>query len=250
MPPRPPRDLDWEGCLNVRDLGGQPTTDGGETLYRRVIRADSMRNLTERGWQAALAYGVRTVIDLRHAEERQTDPPGTLPVEVVEAPFFELDEEVLAELDAVAVAAADDAAATRDVYLVFLERFRPNVARAVAAVADAPEGAVVVHCVGGKDRTGLVSAFLLDLAGVSREQIADDYARSAVRLEPRHRRWLAEARSAEERARLARIVATPRRALLETLAEIERRYGSLRDYLRAGGLQAETLAGARARLRG
>jgi len=249
LPPRP-RDLDWDGCLNARDLGGHPTADGSETLYGRVVRADSVRQLSEAGWRAALAYGVRTVVDLRHREERSADPPGSLPVEVVEAPFFELDDGTLAELAAVEAAGGDGATVTRGIYLVFLERFRANVARAIAAVAHAPDGAVLVHCVGGKDRTGLVSAFLLHLAGVDREEIADDYARSEIRLEPRHRRWLAAARTEEERERLRRIAATPRQALLGTLAEVERRYGSLQAYLRAGGLGEDDLALARARLRG
>ena len=52
---------------------------------------------------------------------------------------------------------------------------------------------VVVHCEGGKDRTGLVTAFLLKIAGVSDEHIAEDYAISEERLKPRHDQWLAEA---------------------------------------------------------
>jgi len=46
------RDLAWEGCLNVRDLGGHPIQDGGETRYGRVVRADGVRRLTDDGWKA------------------------------------------------------------------------------------------------------------------------------------------------------------------------------------------------------
>jgi protein-tyrosine phosphatase len=46
------RRLDWEGCLNVRDLGGHPTEDGGETRMGAIVRADSVRQLTEAGWAA------------------------------------------------------------------------------------------------------------------------------------------------------------------------------------------------------
>ena len=46
------RDLVWEGCLNVRDLGGLPTEDGGETRFGRVVRSDNVKKLSEAGWQA------------------------------------------------------------------------------------------------------------------------------------------------------------------------------------------------------
>ena len=53
-----PRDLVWDGCLNVRDLGGLPTRDGRETRFGAVVRADSVRALSVEGWDALLAYGV------------------------------------------------------------------------------------------------------------------------------------------------------------------------------------------------
>jgi protein tyrosine/serine phosphatase len=136
------------------------------------------------------------------------------------------------------------------VYLVFLERFRANVAAAFAAVAHAPDGAVVVHCMGGKDRTGLLVALLLRVAGVDDAQIADDYALSEERLRPRHEAWLAEAGTEAERERIKRIAATPAESMLGVLTELERRYGSVDAYLRAGGLGEEELELVRKRLRG
>src|SRR5206468_8651090 len=96
------------------------------------------------------------------------------------------------DLEAAVKAAPDVATATRDVYLIFLERFNENVAAAIRAVANAPEGGVVIHCAGGKDRTGLLTAFLLHLAGVGTDEIAADYALSEERLRPRHEQWLAQ----------------------------------------------------------
>ncbi len=243
------RDLAWDGCLNVRDLGGHRTEDGGETRYGAVVRADSIRQLTDAGWASAVDYGVRTVVDLRMEQELEADPPAELPVDVVHVSFFDQDEEAFAEVEAVAAAAPDHAAATRDVYLFFVERFRRNVAAAIAAVAHAPEGAVVVHCMGGKDRTGLVTAFLLHLAGVDNEQIAADYALSEERLQPRHEAWFAEAGTEAERERLRRVAATPAESMVGVLEELERRYGSVEAFLRTGGLTDEDLRLARERLR-
>ena len=245
------RDLVWDGLLNVRDLGGHPTEDGGETRFGSVVRADSVRHLTDEGWQALVDYGMKTVVDLRTKEELEADPPAELPVEVLHIPFLETDrsdwKQIEDELEAVVKAAPDVASATRDVYLVFLDHFASNVAAAVRAVANAPEGGVVIHCAGGKDRTGLVTALLLHLAGVRTEEIALDYALSEERLRTRHEQWIAEAESEEERERLMRITQTPADSIKGVLEELERRYGSVEGYLRHGGLTNDELARARLR---
>jgi hypothetical protein len=127
------RELAWEGCLNVRDLGGHRTSDGGETRHGAIVRADSVRQLTDAGWRAAVDYGVQTVVDLRADEELEADPPADLPVEVLHVPFMEDNAAAFAEVEAVARAAAetaeDVAARTRDVYLIFLEHFKHTVRR-------------------------------------------------------------------------------------------------------------------------
>jgi protein tyrosine/serine phosphatase len=249
-----PRDLVWDGCLNVRELGGLPTRDGGATRLGVVVRADSVRQLSDEGWQALVDHGIRTVVDLRGHAERDEDPPAELPVEVVHVPFFESGdtewEEISTELDAAAAAAPDASTATREVYLIFLERFRSNVAAAVRAVANAPAGGVVIHCVGGKDRTGLLSAFLLHLAGVDDEEIAADYALSEERLRPRHEAWFEAAENEEELERLRRIAQTPAASMSGVFAELERRYGGVERYLRGAGVTVEELELVRARLRG
>jgi len=247
------RDLVWDGCLNVRDLGGHRTEDGGETRFGAVVRADSVRQLTPDGWQALVDYDISTVIDLRGDHERAEDPPAELPVEVLHVPFMEADErewkEIEGRLEAAVDAAPDVAAATRDVYLIFLEHFRQNVAAGIRAVAHAPEGGVVVHCVGGKDRTGLLTAFLLHLAGVDNDQIAADYALSGERLRPRHETWFAAAESEEELEELQRIAQTPAESMVGVFGELERRYGTVEGFLRDAGVSDEELELARARLR-
>ena len=112
------RHLAWDGCVNVRDLGGQRTEDGAVTRFGAVVRADSVRQLSEEGWEAAVAYGIRTVLDLRFHEELQADPPGDVPLDVVHLSLFgEPDPQRWTELDRQAAALGDDVAATRFVYL-------------------------------------------------------------------------------------------------------------------------------------
>ena|SRR6266542_4116145 len=68
------RVLNWDACLNARDLGGYPTGDGGQTRWGVCVRADTLSRLTSVGRTALLDYGVRTIIDVRRADELQVDP--------------------------------------------------------------------------------------------------------------------------------------------------------------------------------
>jgi protein tyrosine/serine phosphatase len=160
----------------------------------------------------------------------------------------ELDDAEWAEIDPIGDAQPDALGSTRAVYLELLERRRPQFAEAISAVAGAPEGAVVVHCFGGKDRTGLVVALLLRLAGVDLETIGADYALSGHNLRDVTAAWVAQADDEVERERRVRIGTAPAQAMVDVLEELERRYGSVRDYLRAAGVEARALDRAAARL--
>jgi protein-tyrosine phosphatase len=235
------RRLHWDGCVNVRDLGGHPTGDGGRTAFGAVVRADSIRLLSDRGWDALVEYGVRTIVDLRSPIELEADPPRDVPLAVVHVPLLDPDDEE-------AVAAVDAWPTTEGAYLEMLERFRPSFVRALQAIARAPEGAVLVHCMGGKDRTGLVVALLLTLVGVPPEQIAEDYGLSARNLAPRSAQWIEQAVDETQREWRRRVVRGEPQAMLHVLIELEARYGSVRDYLLAGGATEEDIDRARARL--
>jgi protein-tyrosine phosphatase len=236
--------------VNVRDLGGLPTEDGAETVWRAVVRADNVRHLTDAGWAALSDYGVRTVVDLRYDEDRAEDPPRELPVDVVHVPVVDLNFDYRIELETREREAEDWALHTRDLYLEFLERHEERFAQAVAAVGDAAPGVVCVHCFAGKDRTGLVSALLLRLAAVPVETIADDYAESELNMERLIEPWAAQAPDEVERRRRLRHALTPREAMHDVIVELERRHGSVREYLSRAGAPDDALARARARLRG
>ena len=239
------RALRWDGCLNVRDLGGIPTEDGSRTRFGVVIRADNVRRLRE--YETLERHGVTRVVDLRLADELALDPDGDLPVEHVHVSLLEFDPKYFADLDERALA-SEPGEYLEWSYLDFLERFRPNFGAAVRAVAEA-EGAVCIHCAGGRDRTGLVTALILRLAGVTSAAAAEDYELSEEALLEDHQRWVDEAPDERERRRREIFKVAPARAMLGVLDELERRYGSVRDYLVAAGVLPEELDALRARLR-
>ncbi|MFD7642385.1 tyrosine-protein phosphatase [Kitasatospora sp. NPDC059795] len=171
------RRLDWDGCLNVRDLGGLPTRDGRRTRTGAIVRADNLDRLTAEGQNAMLAHGVRTVIDLRDQTEYRPLLPTPDTVDLVRIPL-----DALAGPDWWARFGALDG--TPLSFRPYLDHCRDAVARLVSAVAHARDGGVVVHCGAGRDRTGLAALVLLALADVEPAAIAEDYLLSAPNLRP------------------------------------------------------------------
>ena len=242
-----PRDLDWPNCVNARDLGGLPTVDGGTTRWGAVVRSDGLDRLNDQGWRALEAYGVRTIVDLRNEIERDAEP-YTCGLDVVHAPVeYDTDVEFIARWRPFS---------TPHYYAAALERWPERTAAAVAAVARAGPGGVVVHCGMGRDRTGLVTMLLLAVAGVAGEHIAGDYELSATRLPPLdpdrllrtpsrvNARSMAELEEDLARELRRREGMSDRDAILATLASLD-----VAAYLRAVGLSDEDLHAVRARLR-
>lgn len=241
--------LVWEGCLNVRDLGGLPTVDGRRIRDGVVVRSDNIRRLTDEGWHALEKHGVERIVDLRWPVELEEDQPRDVDIEVVHVSVLgeDFDPDYVSDLDEHLHSASSIADHYAWSYLDFLERYRDRFGRAVAAVADA-EGTVVVHCAGGKDRTGLVAALLLRLAGVGLDTIGADYAASGPNLEPRSVAWIEEAPDEVERAKRVLLSYTPAEGIVRVLEEIEGRYGDVGGYLRAAGLTNDQLGRLRERL--
>ena len=237
------RTLTWDGCCNVRDLGGLPTDGGGETRFGVVVRADDVSLLSESGWRAVEAYGVRRIVDLRHE-----DPPYDPPVELVRVPLLDVDS--IREVDELLLGEDDPVTWRTRNYLFFLERFPENFARAVEAVAAPGDGTVLVHCAGGVDRTGLVAAFLLRLAGVDIPTIAADYQESEANWARTLPDWIGEAPDEAER-RKRRLLSVMSAATMQgVLEELERRHGTIRDFLVGAGADERRLEDICERLRG
>ena len=239
------RALDWDGCVNVRDLGGLPLEGGGETRLGVLVRADNVRKLTDAGWEALADHGVTRIVDLRWPEELAQDPPREVEIDVVHL-------SVLGELDSGYVDDVDDYLARGDAtgywssfYGEMLEQYRANFGAAVAAIADAPDGVALFHCAGGKDRTGLVAALVLRAAGVGIDDVAADYALTGANLTSG---WVDEAPDEAERRRRAFKQQTPADAIARTLRALEERYGDVDAYLRAAGVTDAQLERLRSRL--
>jgi protein tyrosine/serine phosphatase len=243
---KPVRRLVWNACYNVRDLGGYETADGRRVRWRALLRADDLCRLSAEGQQALVTYGVRTIIDLRSPSERAV-APHPFAAGAAHAPVHHA-LSLFDEHDVAAMAALKAAQSSGALYCAVLDFFRARVGAVLRAVVEAPEGGVLVHCFAGKDRTGIVVALALALAGVPRATIAADYALSDSYLQPLYDELLAVVDDPAERERRALRYRSPPESILAVLDHLDVRYGGVAAYLRTAGVMDEQMERIRVRL--
>ena len=229
-----PAGLPVGGALNLRDVGGLPAASG-VTRSGVLFRSGNLARLTGDGRTALAALGLRRVVDLRADDEVALEPSRLdgLEVETLRAPLF---------LGSAASFFVDDVPLS-EMHRALVDTGAERLVEVVRAVLETQP--VLVHCTVGKDRTGVAVALMLAAVGVERTAVVDDYARTEALLPPaRNARVLAYLRAAHPQARHLDELATrsPAPVMSGLLDELDARYGSPADYLRAQGVRDDELA--------
>lgn len=164
----PSRHLPLDGTRNVRDVGGYPAANGRRTRWRTLLRSDELTTLPEHAQEQLIELGLRQVIDLRWPDELVSSPNAfarSTSVRYTSLPLL-----------------ADDPtphAGQAGMYRHVFDARAPQLAEVARALLE-PDGLpAVIGCAAGKDRTGVVIAWLLDLVGVPTPIIVEDYAVTA-----------------------------------------------------------------------
>lgn len=241
MQPQFDRHVAIAGTFNIRDLGGYAACQG-QTRWRRLLRADGLHRLDAAGMATLTDEGVRTVIDLRRDDERETHPN----------PFRNNPDVVyhnVSLFDALDPAMMTGGDVLLDLYLAALTNRHGAIAQVLTLIANAPEGIVLFHCTAGKDRTGLVAALMLALAGVETAVIVDDYALTGPMIAPLLETFIADAvaRGTDIEAFRPLLACDPQ-TMAATLAFLIDNHGSVEAYLVSIGLDNDTIGRLKARL--
>ncbi|OYO18721.1 protein-tyrosine-phosphatase [Enemella dayhoffiae] len=275
--------LQFDSLVNARDVGGTPTTDGGEIRPGRLLRSDNLQDLTTADVDQLLALGLTDVVDLRSAYEVHHTGAGPLvgddrvrlhhysfiPERYDAADSDDLDdvlpdntERKGARRDTAGKELPGDALpfqgkkpsiqvddAYASTYLSFLAERPESVIGALRVIANA-EGATLVHCAAGKDRTGTAVALALLLAGAEEEAVIADYAASSERMELIIGRLLgSETYRANLSGRSLDSHMTRPETMRAFLAYATREHGGIEPMLNTLGWREEDTRAMRAKLR-
>lgn len=168
------RILNWQGCNNVRDLGGLNAFNGSKTRWGAIVRGDQPAKLTAAGWSALYEHGIRTIVSLRtHGFDEKDHPIVVPPYPEINVVSVEIEDVTNKEF--VEKWATSDLWGTPLYWTDALNLWAHRHAAALKAIAQAKPGGVYFHCIRGYDRTGIIAFLNLALANVSMEDITADY---------------------------------------------------------------------------
>ncbi len=253
-----PNWVELDGVVNMRDLGGRSTTLGRKVRTGVVLRSDNLHDLSAASVSTLLVdYQLRDVVDLRtnreHARSRHWPFNGEVRVHRMS---LYLDDDPDAALPPwhgeLAVAGPDSGGDRTQVtarhYLGYFRTRPDSLVGALRTVARS-QGATIINCAAGKDRTGTTCAVLLTAVGVPQDQVIADYAASNERLPAILDRLglAATAGSPEHDAQVASQSTPPR--VMEVLLElVQDELGGLGNWLDRNGWTGDDQAGLESRL--
>ncbi len=251
-----------DGAVNARDVGGIPLSGGGTVASGVLVRSDNLQDLTAQDIVTLVeTHGVRNVVDLRTTFERRSEGPGPLE----DDPRVRVDHRSLypetgggTDFDLGTIkpwgdgmgADLPDEAPTVRAYLGYLQRRPDSIVEALRTIATT-EGATLVHCAAGKDRTGVVVALALAVAGADREAVAADYLATGENIEGIVGRLAATTTYGQE-VRVDDVAShRPKVGMMQRVFElIDEVHGGVEAWLTTHGLTDEERAALRARLTG
>ncbi len=167
------RILKLSNALNVRDLGGLRTRSLYETAYNTFWRGDLCHALTTEDIDLLRSLGITTVVDMRSDDELAERPDPLSNVAFIDYKHIYLvgGERIPTSID--------------DIHAIYRSMIADSgvISSILRTLLEAP-GGVLFHCTAGKDRTGVISAILLMLAGVDKRLIVKDYMLTAEFIKP------------------------------------------------------------------
>ncbi len=234
------RRVPFAGALNFRDIGGYPAGKAGQTRWGAVYRSDSLHFLTPEDLPAFDALGIKMIYDLRRTDERARFPGPRECVHLELPSRSALDEAWSAalktRLDGEQWLIAD--------YVGMLDQAAAVFGDLFSRLADPGRLPAVIHCLGGKDRTGMTIALLLTALGVEREIVLDDYQLTNDCRGVAHVPEVIELFAGHGIAREAAegMLSAPRHAMAKALETLNESYAGAESYLLGpGGMSPATL---------
>ena len=226
----------FEGCFNFRDIGGYLNQDGKRVkkgLYFRTGRQDRM---SDKDLLQLSDLKISTQIDLRKPEEVLDQGKG--PLEAMGAKYINIAVIPEGGSDQLSRLVGDTGISGKR-YLGYLEFGPTSWLRLFGILSELDN----LHCTAGKDRTGVSTAFLLSILGVSRDVIEADYLLTNLDTE-RQADFIESTVGYPEgydRERMIAIAGVPETAMKDFLDGVESKWGTVVEYLKKIGITQEQM---------
>jgi protein-tyrosine phosphatase len=250
--------MQLEGAVNLRDLGGHRTTDGGHVARGRVFRGDALSRLTPADVTTLSSLGLRTVVDFRLPGEVLVNGEDRLPrgATLVSLPVPGADIGTFYDLIAsgdhprqqaeLGQGRATEFMLGRHRGFVADQRQRDGFGSALRMMADTTRGLpLLYHCTSGKDRTGWMTAIVLTTLGVPHATVLEDYLQSNIVYQARYFKLgndLAQTGMMREPGLLRPILELNASYLEAAFDEVGQRFGTFVKYMNNGlGMDAQSI---------
>jgi protein-tyrosine phosphatase len=236
---------------NFRDIGGYRLSENCFFNKRAIYRSGELSKLTEKDVQKVEELGIRTIIDLRMDYERRKQPDRPFhnkSIETFHIPFCPSDK-VPTKVDRLRLIfdkTKDFDVMSREFYHRIAFCHASEIRRVFEILSCNDRLPAIIHCTGGKDRTGILTALIQLSMGVSNEDVYGDYILSNILMRDfvedifRKFWWM---RFPNVKIERFRPFYEARRDYLEgVLGQIMKEYGSIANYLGSHcGIQPEIL---------
>ncbi len=234
----------FEGCFNFRDIGGYPNQEGKRVKRGLYFRAGRQDRMTDEDLSQLSGLQIATQIDLRRPDEVQEQGKG--PLETMGADYFNIAVIPEGGTDKLSRLVGDTGISGKR-YLGYLE-FGPSPwLKMFEIFANSGSLPVVVHCTAGKDRTGVSTAFLLSVLGVSRDWIEADYL--LTNLDTGRQADFLESTvgytEGVDRESMILAAGVPETAMKDFLDGVESKWGNAVGYLQQIGVTQEQMESVR-----
>ena len=234
------RHYPFEGCFNFRDIGGYLNQDGKRVKKGLYFRAGRQDRMSDEDLSQLSDLKISTQIDLRRPDEVLEQGKGSL--ESMGANYINIAVIPEGGSDQLSRLVGDTAISGRR-YLGYLEFGPTSWLRLFGILSDEDNLPVVLHCTAGKDRTGVSTAFLLSVLGVSHDVIEADYL--LTNLDTERQADFIEGTvgypDGYDRKKMIDVAGVPKDAMKDFLDGVESKWGSVIEYLQKIGVTQDQM---------
>ena len=241
------RCIQLEGVSNFRDFGGYKIQNGAKIKEGLLYRSESLARLTNNDLKVIESLGIKVVCDLRADDEVHKEPDRISNNSGVKSAHIPMKSKRYNELALIPRIIALVSGKARkinfekvliEIYKEFVTDFTDEFSTILKLIAERDNLPILIHCKGGKDRTGFACALIQLLLDVPMELVEQDYLLTNDCFEDIKDEFMNRFRYLSifgvTREKLLPFFEARKKYLEAALNQIKKDYGTINDYIQKG----------------